>query len=664
MDRSIDNLSQTNFSIEAENAELRRGVSALKAALDELKRQVSDSILPVDAESFRALAEQGEAMITRYDMDGTFLYASPSRTQITGYELEEIVGQSAYDFMHPDDIEMVSRDIHPRLRNGESVRYQWRAKIKGGGYRWMESSTQVLFDEKQNPLQIHCTSIDIHRQKEVELSLQQSEARWRAMVEGSPDYVRVVDKNLRLIYANRVMPGQSWTPDQYVDYRDWVPKESRELVANAVADAIATQSTIVLDDLNYGTSVEEYWLRIRFSPILRDGESHVLIIVTDITALKQGQAAVRESEEKYRLLFERGPEPAWVIEQDSWAFLAVNPASVKHYGYSEQEFLSMTALDVRCPEDIEGFVSRMKRYRGRKEGRNRFIRHRKKDGSVIFVDALWHEIEFQGRRAYLVLCRDMTDEKEAEERIQATNLELDRRVSERTAQLEATNQELESFTYSVSHDLRSPLRSIDGYSTMLLTDHGYLLNDEAKDYLERIRVAGRRMSDLINNLLGLSRLTRTPLKPEKLSLTYLAQSILDDLRSRNPDFTGDVYVHPEMWVVADPQLVQIAMTNLIENAVKFSSKRSNSMIEVGVVDEHGDRKFYVKDNGAGFDMAYSDKLFGAFQRLHSDREFEGTGIGLATVQRIIQRHGGRIWAEAAVDKGATFWFSLPDMPEG
>lgn len=657
MDRILSTTPDQTEALTIENAELRARIFELEAQISSLQEASNSK----HANGFVGdMSDHTEAMITYYDMDGSITHASGSRTHLTGYSLEDLLGRSAFDFMHPEDVNRVRTELHPKLMRGENVHFEWRSKLKNGGYRWLESSTRLLFDDAGTPIQIQCMSIDIQRRKEIEFSFQRSEARWRAMVEGSPDYIRVVDRHLRLIYANRVMPGQSWDPHAPLDYRAWIPENSREPVAKAVAEALATQTTIVLDDLKYVHEGEEYWLRLRFSPILRDGEDHVLIIVSDITALKQGQAAVRESEAKYRLLFERSPEPAWVLDMETWQFLAVNPAAVEHYGYSEREFLTMTGLDIRPQEDIESYKRNMRRMRGRKDGRSRYVRHIRKDGSILYADALWHEIEFQGRSAYLVFSRDVTDEKEAEDAIQAINAELDRRVNERTAQLQAINHELESFTYSVSHDLRSPLRSIDGYSTMLLNEYGYLLDGEAKEYLERIRISGRRMSDLINNLLGLSRLTRTPLKPEKLSLTYLAQSIIEELRTSEPGRQGDVYVHPEMWIVADPQLMQIALTNLIENAIKFTSKRSHPMIEVGVDDGEAGRQFYVKDNGAGFDMTYADKLFGPFQRLHSDREFEGTGIGLATVQRILQRHGGRIWADAAVDKGATFWFWLPE----
>jgi len=248
--------------------------------------------------------------------------------------------------------------------------------------------------------------------------------------------------------------------------------------------------------------------------------------------------------------------------------------------------------------------------------------------------------------------------RQAEEELQLLNLELEQRVRARTAQLEAANQELEAFSYSVSHDLRAPLRGIDGWSLAFLEDYGDGLDDQGRNYLEWVRAETQRMGQLIDAMLSLSRVGRAELRREPVDLTALAQNIADRLRQTGPARQAEFILQPGLTVTADPQLLKIALFNLLDNAWKFTGRQPAAVIEFGRMAPDGQPVFFLRDNGTGFDMTYAANLFGAFQRLHQASEFPGTGIGLATVKRIINRHGGRIWAEAAVDQGATFYFTL------
>lgn len=243
-------------------------------------------------------------------------------------------------------------------------------------------------------------------------------------------------------------------------------------------------------------------------------------------------------------------------------------------------------------------------------------------------------------------------------KLEETNNDLDDRVRERTSELEAINKELETFSYSVSHDLRAPLRAIDGFTRNILERHAHKLDDAGKADFEHVCAAVRRMYDLIDALLNLSGITRSELKREEVDLSRQAQTILQELRNAEPGRAVQTAVAPGLIVRGDSHLLQVALENLLGNAWKFVGKTSAAKIEIGVIEKDGGPVYFVKDNGAGFDMHYSSKLFGPFQRLHSREEFPGTGIGLATVQRIVHRHGGRIWAVGAVNKGATFYFTL------
>lgn len=248
------------------------------------------------------------------------------------------------------------------------------------------------------------------------------------------------------------------------------------------------------------------------------------------------------------------------------------------------------------------------------------------------------------------ISRDITERKKAEEELLRSNM-----------QLEVANKELEAFSYSVSHDLRAPLRTIDGFSQAVMEDYGDILPEEGRSDLTRVRKAAQYMAQLIDDMLNLSRVTRAPMKSETVNLSKLAQGIVSELQRTQPERKVNFTSKPNLNVHGDSHLLQVVLENLLNNAWKFTSKREHAEIEIGLKRENQETIYFVRDNGAGFDMAYTNKLFGAFQRLHAMTDFPGTGVGLATVQRIIHRHGGRIWAEAEVDHGATFFFTLPAL---
>jgi len=258
-----------------------------------------------------------------------------------------------------------------------------------------------------------------------------------------------------------------------------------------------------------------------------------------------------------------------------------------------------------------------------------------------------------GRPGIMIVMQDVTDRESAR-----TILELNAELERRIAELDAANRELDAFAYSVSHDLRAPLRAIDGFSSSLLAEQGHLLDPGGRHQLERVLAGARRMSALIDDLLDLSRISRAPLHKASVDLTELARGVIAELGRRDPDRQVEVDIAGDLTAMGDARLVTIVLENLLGNAWKFTARRSGGQIVFGREQRGAEMPFFVRDNGAGFDMKYADRLFSPFQRLHGANEFEGTGIGLATVNRIIARHGGRIWAQAAAGAGATFFFTL------
>jgi PAS domain S-box-containing protein len=350
--------------------------------------------------------------------------------------------------------------------------------------------------------------------------------------------------------------------------------------------------------------------------------------------------------------------------------LFVNPATTRLLGWNHSELMGRDMTDVfhnNAGDEAELLLSSWEVWdavlhqKRMVEGQNTFVR---KDGSSFPASYLAAPfVENETVQGVVVTIRDITETRRIQDELKRSREDLEQRVVERTVNLTAANQELEAFSYSVSHDLRSPLRSIDGFSQALLEDYAEKLDGDGRNSLQRIRAASQKMGRIIDDLLNLSKLTRTQMRTERIPISEIVKKILEELRSSDKNRQVQTIVQENLMAVGDSSLLRIALENLLSNAWKFTSKQENALIEFGAERIHGEKVYFVQDNGAGFNMEYGNKLFGAFQRLHQAHEFSGTGIGLATVRRIIHRHGGRIWAESEVGRGAKFSFTLPMDPE-
>ncbi|UQA58290.1 PAS domain-containing protein [Polyangium aurulentum] len=503
------------------------------------------------------------------------------------------------------------------------------------------------------------TAIDAAAERRAE----EERRRTEAIIGALPDLVFIVDQECRYLDARGAPEQMAAARESIVGRKpsDIMPPALAADLEALLRRAFSTGAPQVIE-YELTVPVGKRWFEARTVPIAGDPTA-MLAVVRDVTERRESEQRLREHKEMLGLAGEVARFGGWRFDRannklnwtaEVYRIYEVDPSfelngeSAMSF-YPEEERPRVIEAFVRAQERGEPFDIEVPFTTAR--GNARWVR-------VIsrpHIDADGQVIEVAGS------CQDITERKEAEQAIRDLNAKLEQRVRERTAELEASMAELETFSYSVSHDLRAPLRGIDGFSKALLEDYGETLDDRARSYIDRVRNAASRMGRLIDDLLQLSRVTRKPVERTRVDLSALAASVGEELLATWPGREVELSIEPALAVRADPGLLRIALVNLLDNAFKFTSKHQKARIQVGAMPACGARPsgFFVRDDGAGFDMEYAGRLFTPFQRLHTTSEFEGTGIGLATVRRIMKKHGGEVWAEAAIERGATVYFTLP-----
>jgi PAS domain S-box-containing protein len=588
------------------------------------------------------------------DKDWRFTFVNDRAITLLNHTRQQMIGRSIWEVFH----RLVGTPMEANYRRAMAERVPVAFEIFSPvAERWLDIR---LFPTAEG---LAAFLLDIHARKHTEQALREREEQLRLYAEHSPAAIAMFDREMKYLVASHQwievyrLGGQSIIGRCHYEVFPEIPQRWIDIHQRCLAGSIEKCE----EDAFPRADGTIDWIRWEVRP-WHEAEGSIggiIIFSEDITARKRAEASLREGEERFRTVANSIPQLAWNAYADGTVFWYND----RWYEYTGTTLDQMEGSGWQGVHDPHVLPIVMERWRGAIESGEPFEMEfplRGADGKFrAFLTRIQPLKNSEGRvMQWFGTNTDVETLKQAQVELQEMQHTLEQRVIERTAQLEMANRELEAFSYSVSHDLRAPLRAIDGFSQAVLEDFGSHLPAEGQRYLGTIRNGAQRMGALIDDLLAFSRLSRAPLTKTEVKTGSMVRSVLKELVSQLSGRKIELQIGELPMCKGDPALLNQVWINLLSNAFKYTQKREGAIVEVGCEQRAEGKVFFVRDNGAGFDMRYANKLFGVFQRLHRAEDYEGTGVGLAIVQRIIDRHGGRIWAEAAVDQGATFHFTL------
>ena len=601
--------------------------------------------------------------IALIDQNANVFYQSPAAEKISGFTPAEVMNRSGFEFMHPDDREMVATFFGGVMAEpGVTKQIQYRSLHKDGHYMWVEANVLNLLKSNE----IKCVLVnyrDISKHMEAEEKIRLAERKFRALVENDFDAVIILNEKAKPVYrspAAEKITGFSFADRETQEAFELFYEQDRNAVKDYWEQSLKNPGkpyyfTTRMNHKN-GTVI---WAECVQTNLLSDPAIEGMVVnYRDITDRILQEEKLKQSELLYRAVVENSIDLIMLFDKDGRVKYR-SPSVAKLTGVSNEE-REQQGFSYLHPKDIV-FVKNnwdaLKATSG--ETFTRVLRVKHKKGHYLYIEcSVTNLLAVEGIDAIVFNGRDITERKMAEEQIQALNETLEKKVALRTEQLEAVNKELEAFSYSVSHDLKAPLRVIEGYAKLLARPKNNLSEDMQRDLLV-ISENAIRMGHLISALLNFSRMGRAPLNKKVVNMNELAKAAVSEVQSAESAHTPNINLGLLNSALCDQSLIYRVWVNLVHNAFKYSRNKPNACIEIGMAEKNGEQVYFIKDNGVGFDMKNADRLFSVFQRLHKESDFEGTGVGLALVNSIIKKHDGKIWAEAAPNEGATFYFSIP-----
>ena len=622
---------------------------------DITERRRAEATLRASEEKYRLLIENQTDLVVKVDTNGRFQFVSPSYCRMFGKTERELLGNTFMPLVHEDDRARTDQAMEALYRPPYTAYLEQRAMTRDG-WRWLGWMDTAVTDEHGRVTAIIGVGRDIHDRREAERELHESRRVLRTMIDAVPFWISYFDRDKRYVIANRKYEESFGLPIERIEGLLWneVLPPHMAAVHGPLSDRCLSGETLDHEESSVIPDYGQVRVKSHYIPV-RDalgGVSGGVVVAMDITKERNDELALAQKEARYRELVENMSDGVAVYEAlddgADFVFIDHNRAGERISGLSSATVLGERVTAVFPGIEATGLLDTFRAVWRSGTPRNHPVSHYVDDRVSLWVEYYVYKLP---NGQIVAIYDDITSKKRAAE-------ELERRVAERTAELSVANRELESFTYSVSHDLRAPLRAIRGFSQALLEDYGNELSEGARDYLGEIEDGGARMSELIDGLLVLSRSTRAEIVREAVDISTIAAQSLRGLAQSEPGRAVEIDIEPGMFTQADPRLVKTLLNNLLENAWKYSRCEANAAIRVYSVQEDQEKIFCVRDNGAGFAMAFAGTLFEPFQRLHRQDEFPGIGIGLATVQRIVDRHGGWISGEGEPGKGAVFCFTL------